>query len=185
MNKDRKIYVIGSSTGYARWMGGKITNNMEEADLVVLTGGADIQPKLYRHPESRTTHAIPYRDEYEIEEYNKAKSLGKKIIGICRGMQLMTALNGGWLIQDMNHRGGHTITFFDGTKGVVNSLHHQMCVPFDIPEARVLGWCDPGTSSYYVNGNDEYVDMINMYPEFVEPEIILFNKNELGYQYHP
>jgi carbamoylphosphate synthase small subunit len=179
---NRKIYVIGGSNGYANWMNGTITRSMEEADVVVLTGGADINPALYGHPVSKRTWFSDGRDIQEVEEYEKAKILGKKIVGTCRGMQILTALNGGWLIQDMNHYGRHTIRLYDNTTVEVNSLHHQMCYPFDIPGAKVLGWCERGTSNSYLDGNDKEIELP---ADFVEPEIIWFNKDEMGWQYHP
>lgn len=181
--KERKIYVIGGSNGYANWMNGSITRNMEEANLVVLTGGADINPSLYGEKVGQYTHFYDHRDELEIREYHQAKMLKKKIIGICRGAQLMTVMNGGKLIQHMSHRGNHGMTTFDGETVIINSLHHQMCYPFDIPGAKVLGWCsETQKSPVHLNGDNQEVELPD---DFVEPEIIYFNENELGIQYHP
>lgn len=51
-----------------------------KADFLLLTGGADIGMRQAR-------------DEYEIYCYNCFFKLGKPIIGICRGLQLMVYLN--------------------------------------------------------------------------------------------
>ena len=52
----------------------------EIADFLLLPGGADIGMR-------------DGRDEYEIYLYKKFQELGKPIIGICRGLQLMVYLN--------------------------------------------------------------------------------------------
>ena len=50
------------------------------ADFLLLTGGADIGMR-------------PVRDEWEIYLYKRFRELGRPIIGICRGLQLMINLN--------------------------------------------------------------------------------------------
>lgn len=184
--KDIKVFVVGNSRGYAHWMidsHKQLVDRIEDCDLIVLTGGQDIAPSLYNESPGRYTYFTPQRDEYEILAYNKAKELGKKIFGTCRGLQLITALNGGKLIQHISHPGRHYMITEDGNQVTINSLHHQMCYPFNLPKDkyRVLGY-SPNISSIYLNGNDEKVDL----PEnFVEPEMIIFGKNEMGVQYHP
>jgi gamma-glutamyl-gamma-aminobutyrate hydrolase PuuD len=117
----------------------------------------------------------------EIANYEKAKVLNKKIIGICRGAQLMTALNGGRLFQDISHYSGHIVEFENGKKVKLNSLHHQMCDPTPIKGARIIAWTDEsGRSPFYYDGEDKQVA-----PPEKEAEIILFNQNELGIQCHP
>lgn len=91
--KNYKIYVIGSSTGYARWIEGILTNDMSKADVVVLTGGEDISPAIYNEPIAKPSHCyvdkgstVSKRDAFELEEFNRAKLLGKPIWGTCRGL---------------------------------------------------------------------------------------------------
>ena len=52
----------------------------ENADFLLLPGGADIGMR-------------PVRDECEIYLYKRFRELGRSIIGICRGLQLMINLN--------------------------------------------------------------------------------------------
>lgn len=179
----RKIYVSDGQNSYANWMDGKLTKNIEEADLLLLTGGSDISPRLYNEPTGSRTWANERRDAMEVEAYYKAKELGIKVFGTCRGLQLLTALNGGRLIQHMQHPGSHKITLFDGQEVAVNSLHHQMCYPFNLDKTKykILGFSN-SISPVYLDGEDKQIEL----PEnFVEPEIIMFNENEMGVQYHP
>jgi putative glutamine amidotransferase len=181
-----KIYVIGSSIGYARWMldvlNATLTDKMEDSDLVVLTGGADIDPMFYGENKGKYTSTYAQRDDYEFAEINKAIDLNKKIVGICRGMQWLTIINGGKLIQHINHPGSHKIKLYNNNEVIVNSMHHQMCFPYDITtKYKILGFTD-NISNVHLNGDNKNVELPN---NFVEPEIILFNDNHLGYQYHP
>ncbi len=99
------------------------------ADIVALCGGADISPSIYGE-RNTYSHCQPARDEIEIRYIKKALQDGKKLFGVCRGHQLLNALFGGLLVQDITtelgqfHGGSHQITGKIGTT-YVNSLHHQ------------------------------------------------------------
>ena len=103
----RKIYVIGNDYQYANWMGGKLTNTMEEADLVVMTGGEDVTPTVYGEKIGRYIGCNPERDAEEILEFEKAMQLGIPIIGICRSSQMLSALNGGKVVQHQPNSYSH------------------------------------------------------------------------------
>lgn len=107
----------------------------ENADLIIFTGGADISPELYGE-ENKYSYTNPDRDKFEKEIFELATSLNKKILGVCRGHQLINALLGGKLVQDIEiqlkefHEGKHWLKIKN--KGIVpsffsrvNSLHHQ------------------------------------------------------------
>src|SRR5690606_17623115 len=100
----KKIYVVGFGLHYMSWINNAIhVENMEEADIVLFTGGEDVSPSLYGE-ENVLSFSNPDRDIYEKAMFEEACKNNKNIIGICRGSQLLTALNGGKLIQDVtNH----------------------------------------------------------------------------------
>ena len=54
MKKDKKtikVYVVGPSTGYSRFIKNReLVNNMEDAQVVMFTGAEDINPRLYNKP---------------------------------------------------------------------------------------------------------------------------------------
>ena len=70
----RKIYVVGGDTGYASWCKSEIVRNMEEANLVMFTGGADVSPYLYKKRAHPTIGSNPRRDFEEITEFENNTS---------------------------------------------------------------------------------------------------------------
>lgn len=176
----RKIYVIGSSRSYANWMEGILVDKMEAADLVVLTGGEDINPFLYGEEKHPTTYFNPNRDAKEVSEYYKAKALKIPVIGICRGLQLITALNGGKLVQDQSNPGTHEMFTFDNRVIVTTSAHHQAAFPFLLPkdDYKILGWTE--------NLLNRHLGAKGELNPPVEVEMIYFPKTKsLGIQGHP
>lgn len=103
-------------------------NTIEEADLVVFLGGADINPRLYGERALPCTGFNNDRDIVEETFYHKALKLKKPMYGICRGAQFLHAMNGGKLWQDVNNHGTpHDI--IDIEEDVIlraSSMHHQM-----------------------------------------------------------
>src|ERR1017187_5203618 len=126
---NRKIYVAGFSNdcGYANWM--EITGyakKIEDADLIVGLGGSDVSGKYYGQPNSQYLGSSHWTDEAEFKDYSKAIELGKKIIGICKGIQFGAALAGGAIFQHVHHPYSHKLITFDGKILNTNSLHHNL-----------------------------------------------------------
>lgn len=105
---------------------------LEDADLVVFTGGPDVDPQLYGERAHKTTRFNPGRDDDDIAAYMKCLDLGIPMMGVCRGMQFLHVMNGGKLYQDIeNHQGTHKL-FDVHTKELiekVSSVHHQSVIP--------------------------------------------------------
>jgi len=111
-------------------------------DILIFSGGEDISPSLYGE-ENRSCFGVNGgRDAFEKEVFTKAYFRGIKILGICRGHQLINALLGGKLYQDITADTGihhtkedHLFTTDSGTYWknrslaeifkTTNSLHHQ------------------------------------------------------------
>jgi len=123
---------------------------LERVDGVLLTGGEDVDPALYGQDQSEKCGSPNRaRDETEIALALGARHLGKPLLAICRGPQLLNVAFGGTLIQDipsevpgaLNHnadddRGARvhpvsiapnslTARSIGATEVSVNSLHHQ------------------------------------------------------------
>jgi GMP synthase-like glutamine amidotransferase len=173
-------------TGGAREVTG---DNIRAGDVdgLVIWGGADISPSLYNEdvaPQTGATELLSSRDEAEREVFQAAVEVGIPIIGVCRGAQLVCALSGGKLVQDVdNHHGNHTMITDKGDQIVTTSIHHQMMFPFKLSEEeyRLLAWSEEKRSGLYIMNSTETMMDIP-----VEPEVIYFRKTRaLAIQGHP
>lgn len=112
-------------------------DDIKKANMIIFTGGEDINPEIYGQKPTHSYFNIR-RDAVEITIYKKAIEYNvPKIVGVCRGHQLICALSGGILFQDIkietgeNHEERHRLNFLNGGGIVkdcfncVNSLHHQ------------------------------------------------------------
>lgn len=115
---------------------------LENADLVVFTGGNDIDPSLYGQVPHKRTFSTKFRDDQEVKLYELAvRDYQIPVVGICRGAQFLTAMNGGSIFQHVSH---HTLSHnteclrATGKDELItfrtSSTHHQMMNPFDLPD---------------------------------------------------
>ena len=74
---------------------------MQLVDGILLTGGQDVNPKLYRQELHPTVTPCNIRDEIEIILFKYAYNHKMPILGICRGEQFINVMLGGTLIQDI------------------------------------------------------------------------------------
>ena len=156
-------------------------------NLIVFTGGADVNPSIYGEKVGSRTYTNVLRDSVEQQAYGRYAGL-VPLLGICRGAQLLTVLNGGSLIQ---HTTGHSMTNHTITTPsnhssyTINGDHHQMMYPFNLDKSKyeILYHSHMFKSSTYLNGNDEEIELP---PFFVEPEIVFYsNSRALCIQGHP
>lgn len=157
-------------------------SELTKDDTLVVWGGADISPSLYNRAVGSRTNArekLSDRDAYEWALMQRAKELGIPILGICRGAQMLCALAGGFLIQDVtNHGGDHKIATHDGKVLNVNSIHHQMMNPFAVAH-KMLAWTQTPRSRHYLDVDDP-IEME------VEPEYVYFPQVKgHAVQWHP
>lgn len=196
-----KVFVVGFSKSYSRWIESlEIVRSIEDADIVLFTGGEDINPALYGCKVHKTTYFTEARDEYELECYHKMRN-DQVGLGICRGAQLACALNGGLLIQDVdNHWIGSTHPIINVSDDEelpleldIPSLHHQMMYPYDMdPNDYTLLYIskEQRSKDYYAGDKfDNDAEKISKINTFGEPEVILFHKQNnpkfLAIQGHP
>lgn len=156
-------------------------------DILIVHGGEDISPSLYGHGRSSKGYGSvepSTRDTMEWNLMKRAKELEIPIIGICRGAQMLCALEGGYLIQDVNgHSGHHSVKTFDGKEFYVNSIHHQMMVP--VGQHKVVAWSEPRSHTYNFMLNGQEV-IKSEYPQqnMGDPEFIHFPSG-FAIQWHP
>jgi putative glutamine amidotransferase len=153
-------------------------NDFDGPGMLILHGGEDVAPEIYGKPRSRATGPASSRDDLEVALARAAQAKGISVFGICRGAQLMCALAGGYLIQDVtNHSGSrHTIKTSDGKELLVNSIHHQMQAPWGV-DHELLAW-SPRRSKYYDDGGE-------MVEVPCEPEAVWYPGLGMGVQWHP
>ena len=123
---------------------------LDNVDALILSGGGDINPLYLGEEPLRELSSInPARDWHELMLVRLAANRQIPILGICRGLQVMTAALGGKLYQDIyreanatlkhsqdtdRHVATHNVRIeagsmlaklFDSTHLPVNSFHHQ------------------------------------------------------------
>ena len=166
-----------------------LPNLLDSLDGILISGGADINPLFLGEDPVRELHNInPYRDRQELMIVKMAADRQIPILGICRGIQVMTAALGGTLYQDIysqaegklikhsqdldrayashivNIEENSTLAVIMGkTVLPVNSFHHQ-AVKEPAPEFRVCA-----------RSNDGIIEAIES-TEY---------KSMLGVQWHP
>lgn len=185
---ERKIYIVGGvGREDANWCEGRIINDMEDASIVLFTGGEDVTPELYGKKAHPTTGNNRMRDAEEVMEFRAAQEMGKPMLGICRGAQFLCAMAGGTLVQHQSHPYLHDVTTSDGRTIRVTSSHHQRQYIRDLSHDRVklLAWAEHispysfGESDADVLDEDKEVEVafypeikalaIQSHPEYVYP----------------
>jgi hypothetical protein len=161
--------------------------DVEPNDILYFGGGTDVNPEYYNQPLGKRSQR-PDRIRDIVERGAFMESLGKVggFIGICRGAQFLTVMNGGKLIQDVTGHGkDHFMETYDQKLLWITSTHHQMMYPWNLPKEdyQILGWNPYRESKHYLDGWNKPVEL----PEdFVEPEIIWYPKTRcLCIQGHP
>ena len=206
MSKNKKsnknIIIVGNSNNdYLTWLGKlegfniKTVNNLEDysklvekeetIDLVVFTGGSDVNPDYYGQNIGKYTHIDKERDIFEVNLWERLPYNVLKVC-ICRGAQFATAMSGGSLIQHVNgHGGDHVISTKEGINLTMTSTHHQMMYPYELNKDKfdLIAWSTYFKSDTYLNGRNEEIEIPT---EFLEPEIVHYkNTNALAIQGHP
>ncbi len=80
-----------------------------QADMIILMGGEDVDPRLYSASEEYpgSGHHEPRADSAQIAVVLEALQQRKPLLGICRGTQLINVALGGTLIQHLPTTSSH------------------------------------------------------------------------------
>lgn len=85
----KKIYVVGNWTEYASWIrDSKLVDSVEEADIVLFTGGEDVHPDMYDREMHPRTYANIRRDIQEKSIFDSVRE-DQMCLGICRGLRIV------------------------------------------------------------------------------------------------
>lgn len=84
---------------------GVLEEIVSKLDGLILSGGHDVNPKLYgENPLRKLGEIFPERDSFDFALIELAKKRAIPILGICRGTQILNVFHGGSLYQDLEYR---------------------------------------------------------------------------------
>ena len=164
---------------------GDMTEVMGQLDGLIISGGPDIDPVNYsQNPDEHTSDFDRNQDEAEMVLIEYAMKNDIPILGICRGMQILSVAHGGHLHQHLDSTPGHEKHggYFGDTSNhsvkVVkgSKLEQIMGDQIEVNSAHHQGVANPG--SLKVSAIAEHDGLI----EAVEREDKKFC---IGVQWHP
>jgi putative glutamine amidotransferase len=146
----------------------QVLDVVTSSDAVVVSGGGDVDPSVYaavdEHDAATIQDCDPERDALELAAVHQATASGLRVLGICRGAQLLAVASGGTLVVDLpgagfgghweyerQHEAVHGVeadpnsdasAALAGASGV-NSIHHQ-AVGTVGSDLRATAWSDDG-----------------------------------------
>lgn len=86
MSKVKKVFVVGSQKNYANFIDDRVlVDNIEDADIVIFTGGEDVDPTLYKCKRYPSTYSNLRRDLEEKAVFQTIKP-NQLVVGVCRGL---------------------------------------------------------------------------------------------------
>jgi putative glutamine amidotransferase len=140
----------------------------ERCRAIVVTGGGDVDPQRYGGSVAQGGDSLmevdPARDTTEASVVEAALEQGKRVLGVCRGAQLLAVMGGGTLILDLPAKGieGHwdEVRQYEPVHGIqaengsvaaavlgtlceVNSIHHQ-AIADPGQQLRATAWSPDG-----------------------------------------
>jgi putative glutamine amidotransferase len=146
----------------------QIDKAVSRVDALLLSGGGDVHPAEYGETTRTTLDAVDRRrDRMELIALRAARDNQMRVLGICRGAQLLVVATGGSLIQDLpaagylghfdeNHDRGYA-TLRHGIKAEVGSCadraldglveinsHHHQAIRDVGNELIATAWADDG-----------------------------------------
>lgn len=184
------IFVVGGATNYANFIeGAQLVDNPEKADVILFTGGEDVDPSLYGCKKHPSTYSNIKRDLEEKAIFEKVDPSKQVCVGICRGSQFLCVMNGGLLVQNCyGHAVGRTHGITNGSMTYqITSTHHQMQYPYNLDNSdySILYIADRRIGHVFEGDKIDEEKIC----QFGEPEIVLYHKNEypkcLAVQGHP
>lgn len=184
----RKVFVVGNKQD-GTWIKDVEFTDFNNADVVMFTGGEDVNPAFYGEKIGLRTECNIFRDEREKIVFDRSVEAGKFIVGICRGFQFIHAVQGYQVAQHVTmHNGPHKIVKPSMVAGnnivefpmfTAPGSHHQNPVYKPEYDMLPLAYAYPNGDVRCFNG---YGDRINMHVV----EAALYPRiRAMGVQYHP
>lgn len=181
-----KVYIVGGDRlieNMFRARGWEMAQDLNDAELVCFTGGADVSPYLYGE-KNFASNTNKNRDDLESLVYKDCVELDLPMVGICRGGQFLNVMNGGRMYQHVEgHAIGGTHPIMDYSSGreiKVTSTHHQMMIP-NYDTAEVVAIANLGGIKQKWDGVQVVTERNDLDTEVVWYE----NTKSLCFQPHP
>lgn len=164
---------------------GDMTVLLEAIDGLIISGGPDVSPEQYnQHPGPMTVEFYPNQDETEIGLISEALERDLPLLGVCRGMQILSVVHGGTLHQHLDDTPGHEgHGGYDGTStdhSVIVEQDSLLCSlmgeSFSVNSTHHQGVSNPGSLTISaVAGHDGLIEAVERRDK----------KFCLGVQWHP
>ena len=165
---------------------------VDRLDAVVLAGGPDVDPTHYgAAPDPRTGVPRTERDAAELAVLGRALELGRPVLAVCRGLQVLNIAFGGTLTQHLPDAVGHTghnpqpgvfgrtdITLDAGSQvaaalgsTLIAQCHHHQGVDRLADGLTVTGRAPDGTIEAVELAGHPFVVGVQWHPEQDDPRI--------------
>ncbi len=165
---------------------------VDRLDAVVLAGGPDIDPAHYgAAPDPRTGVPRTERDAAELAVLRRALELGRPVLAVCRGLQVLNIGLGGTLAQHVPDVVGHTghnpqpgvfgrteIALDAGSlvgdalgAGITGQCHHHQAIARLADGLTVTGRAPDGTIEAVELAGRPFVVGVQWHPEQDDPRI--------------
>ena len=155
---------------------------MSKLDVLILTGGEDVDPARYKAPKSPKLGTVnASRDGFDFRLLAAARRRNLPVIGICRGCQLMNIAFGGTLWQDLPSE-------FPVKDVQHRNVHHRISIEPNSRFARVTGVTNALVNSYHHQAVKDLAPgfrIVAKSPDGVVEAIECDTYPAIGVQFHP
>lgn len=125
-----------------------LTQCIDICDGILLTGGQDISPEIYGKEVSPYCGEICKKRDI-MDQYLLISAIGRDmpVLGVCRGLQLLNAVLGGTLYQDLPTEYNSDVNHV--MKPPYNRNAHKVTILKNTPLAEITGEEEIGVNSYH------------------------------------
>lgn len=162
----------------------------EKLDGIILSGGADIDPKVFNGEKHPTVHDIdPERDTLELNLATQVVEDEKPFLAICRGFQVLNIALGGTLYTHLCDQFGNSIQHDSNKERSRDYLAHKVKVNKGTALAKILGKPIVNVNSWHHQGVKDIPPMLKVTAHspdgLVEGMEIPAHPYAIAVQWHP
>lgn len=160
-----------------------------KVDAFLLTGGGDIDPRYWREELTEMSNKpSETRDFFDITLTRYALESGKKVLGICRGMQSIAILTGGTLYQDIYRQIPDKAPLCHSQKTPRYETHHKVEIAPESALGKIMGTTETAVNSFHhqaVKSVGNKCLVTAKAPDGIIEGIELKGQAVIGVQWHP